>query len=140
MRDLPFDAAPVGFATSRWTSGQWRIYTKIGDAGGFIRAAERYDSRREIVRDLLLQNLLPLALGMPVLALPDAMGGAQGICSRSPTRRTRIDMRSPEETGPLDAHDAPEEIAPLIGAINGLLQRLRRVLDNERAVHIERGA
>ena len=32
----------------------------------------------------------------------------------------------------MDGHDAPQEIEPLIGALNGLLQRLRRVLEDER--------
>ena len=69
LRDLAFSAAPIGFADTYIEKRRWRVYTKIGDDGGFFRAAERYDSRREIVRDLLLQNTLPLVLGLPVLAL-----------------------------------------------------------------------
>jgi len=131
LRELPFDAAPVGFADITIGKRKWRIYTKIGETRGFIRAAERYDSRREIVRDLLLQNLLPLALGLPILAFLTRWAVRRGLQPLSDTT-TRIDMRSPEETTPLNAHDAPDEIAPLIGAINGLLLRLRRLLDNER--------
>jgi two-component system sensor histidine kinase QseC len=131
LRDLPFAAAPVGFADITIEKRKWRVYTKIGDDHGFIRAAERYDSRREIVRDLLLQNLLPLALGLPILAFLTRWAVRKGLQPLSETT-TRIDMRSPEETGPLDVHDAPEEIAPLVGAINGLLLRLHRLLDNER--------
>ena len=131
MRNLAFDAAPVGFADATIDKKKWRVYTKIGDVGGFIRAAERYDSRREIVRDLLLQNLLPLVLGLPVLALLMRWAVAKGLQPLSDTTK-RIDARMPDETAPLDAHDAPDEIVPLVGAVNGLLQRLGRVLDKER--------
>jgi two-component system sensor histidine kinase QseC len=70
-------------------------------------------------------------LGLPVLALLTRWAVRKGLEPLSETTQ-RIDSRAPGETGPLDAHDAPEEVAPLVGAINGLLQRLGRVLDNER--------
>jgi len=131
LRDLAFNAAPVGFADVINAKRQWRVYTKIGDNGGFIRAAERYDSRREIVRDLALQNTLPLVLGLPVLAILMGLAIRKGLMPLA-NMTERIENRTPDDTGPLDAHDAPDEIAPLIGALNGLLQRVRRVLDNER--------
>ncbi|MET0232047.1 MAG: ATP-binding protein [Rhodanobacteraceae bacterium] len=131
LKHLAFDAAPVGFADVSIDKRRWRVYTKIGDTGGFIRAAERYDSRREIVRDLLLQNLLPLVLGLPVLALLTRWAVRKGLKPLSDTT-TRIDARAVDDTAPLDVHDAPDEVAPLVGALNGLLQRLARVLDKER--------
>lgn len=131
LRDLTFSAAPIGFADVMNEKRKWRVYTKVGDKGGFIRAAERYDSRREIVRDLLLQNTLPLVIGLPVLALLMKWAVKKGLQPLSATAE-RIDTRSPDDPEPLDAHDAPEEIAPLVGAINGLMERLHRLLDNER--------
>jgi len=131
LTHLAFDAAPVGFADVPIDKREWRVYTKIGETGGFFRAAERYDSRREIVRDLLLQNLLPLVLGLPVLALLTRWAVRKGLQPLSDTTK-RIDARAIDDTAPLDVHDAPDEIAPLVGALNGLLQRLARVLDKER--------
>jgi two-component system sensor histidine kinase QseC len=131
LRDLSFDAAPVGFADIRKDRRRWRIYTKIAERGGFIRAGERYDSRREIVRDLLLQNVLPLLLGFPVLAFMVGWAVRRGLQPLAQTA-AHLEGRSPEDIGPMDGHDAPQEIEPLIGALNGLLQRLRRVLEDER--------
>jgi two-component system, OmpR family, sensor histidine kinase QseC len=131
LRGLSFDAAPIGFADITKDKRRWRVYTKIAERGGFIRAAERYDSRSEIVRDLLLQNTLPLLIGLPVLALLVGWAVRRGL---QPLARTaaRLEGRGPEDIGPMNGHDAPREIEPLIGALNGLLQRLRRVLDDER--------
>jgi two-component system, OmpR family, sensor histidine kinase QseC len=131
LRGLSFDAAPVGFADITKDKRRWRVYTKIAERGGFIRAAERYDSRREIVRDLLLQNTLPLLLGLPVLAFLVGWAVRRGLQPLAQTA-ARLEGRGPEDIGPMDGHDAPQEIEPLIGALNGLLQRLRRVLEDER--------
>jgi two-component system sensor histidine kinase QseC len=131
LRTLSFDAAPVGFADITKDKRKWRVYTKIAESGGFIRAAERYDSRREIVRDLLLQNTLPLLLGFPVMALLVGWAVRRGLQPLAQTA-AQLEGRGPEDIGPMDGHDAPQEIEPLIGALNGLLQRLRRVLEDER--------
>jgi two-component system sensor histidine kinase QseC len=131
LRDLPFGAAPIGFADIQKDKRRWRVYTKILEDGGFIRAAERYDSRREIVRDLLLQNTLPLLIGLPLLALLVGLAVRRGL---QPLVRTtaQLDERSPDDIGPMDGRHAPREVEPLIRALNGLLRRLRRVLDDER--------
>jgi two-component system sensor histidine kinase QseC len=131
LRSLAFTAAPIGFADAYIEKRRWRIYTKIGDTGGFFRAAERYDSRREIIRDLLLQNVLPLLIGLPLLALLMGWAIRKGLAPLSRTAQS-IEQRSPHQAGPIDGHDAPEEIWPLVGALNGLLNRLGHALDNER--------
>ncbi|HVV95752.1 MAG TPA: ATP-binding protein [Rhodanobacteraceae bacterium] len=131
LRDLAFSAAPIGFADTYIEKRRWRVYTKIGDAGGFIRAAERYDSRREIIRDLLLQDVLPILIGLPLLALLMGWAIRKGLQPLA-TTALRIEQRSPHQVGPIDGHDAPDEIAPLIRALNGLLHRLGETLDNER--------
>jgi two-component system sensor histidine kinase QseC len=131
LRSLSFDAAPVGFADIIKDKRRWRVYTKIEQSGGFIRAAERYDSRREIVRDLLLQNTLPLLIGLPILALMVGWAVRRGLQPLAQTT-AQLEGRSPEDIGPMDGHHAPREVEPLIRALNGLLQRLRRVLDDER--------
>ncbi|HKE46606.1 MAG TPA: ATP-binding protein [Rhodanobacteraceae bacterium] len=131
MRNLAFDAAPVGFADVVKDRRRWRVYTKIGDDGGFVRTAERYDSRREIARDLLLQNMMPLVIGLPLLVFLASWSVRRGLRPLADTAR-RIEDRAPDNTDPLDAHDAPDEIVPLVRALNGLLQRLKRVLESER--------
>lgn len=131
LRNLAFTSTPIGFADTYIDKRRWRIYTKIGDAGGFIRAAERYDSRREIIRDLLLQNVLPLLIGLPILGLLMSWAIRKGLQPLSKTA-SRIERRSVRETEPIDGHDAPSEIWPLVGALNGLLRRLGDALDNER--------
>ena len=131
LRRLAFEASPIGFADAYIGKRRWRIYTRIGDAGGFIRAAERYDSRREIIRDLVLQNLLPLVVGLPLLFVLMGWSIRKGLQPLA-AMASRIERRSPDDTEAIDGHDAPDEIAPLIRALNGMLYRLARTLENER--------
>jgi len=131
VRDLAFDAAPSGFTDLRIDGKRWRIFTLAMPARGVVRTAERYDSRRDIARALLLQNVAPLLIGLPLLALLVAWAVRRGL---APLARIagRLDERAPDATDAVDTHDAPREVEPLMAALNGLLQRMRGMFDNER--------
>ncbi|GAA0724023.1 ATP-binding protein [Dokdonella soli] len=131
LRSLAFDAAPPGFADIRKDGKRWRVFTLATRNNGFVRAAERYDSRREIARDLLLQNSAPLLLGLPLLAVLVGWAVRRGL-KPIVTIAQRLEARAPDAIGPVSTRDAPKEIEPLLGALNGLLRRLRAVLENER--------
>lgn len=130
LRDLAFDAAPPGFADIRHDGRRWRVFTLAG-RHGYVRAGERYDSRRDIARALLIQNLVPLLLGLPLLALLVSWAVRRGLRPLAQVTR-RLQARAPDAVGAIDAHGAPKEIEPLLDALNGLLRRLRAMLDNER--------
>lgn len=131
LANLPFDAAPVGFADAIKDRRRWRVYTKAADRGGFVRTAERYDSRREMIRGLVLQSVLPLVIGLPLLALLVGWAIRRGLAPLSGVADS-LRHRPPTAMDPVDAHDAPDEVVPLVGALNGWLQRLRDVLERER--------
>jgi two-component system sensor histidine kinase QseC len=130
LRNLRFDAAPAGFADIRKEGKRWRVFTLTGRSG-FVRAAERYDSRREIARDLLLQNAAPMLIGLPLLAFLVSWAVRRGLRPLTDITR-RLESRRPDAVGPLSTQGAPKEIEPLLGALNGLLDRLRATLDGER--------
>jgi two-component system sensor histidine kinase QseC len=131
LRDLGFDAAAPGFVDVKIARRRWRVFTLIGRDGAFVRAAERYDSRREIARQVLWQNAAPLLLGLPLLGLMVGWAVRRGLRPLADVAR-RLEARSPDATAPIGAQDAPLEIEPLVRALNGLLQRLRGMLDSER--------
>lgn len=131
LRDFPFDAAAPGFADVKIAHRRWRVFTLIGRDGAYVRAAERYDSRREIARQVLWQNAAPLLLGLPLLGLLVGWAVRRGLRPLADVAQ-RLDARSPDATAPIGAQDAPLEIEPLVRALNGLLQRLRGMLDSER--------
>ena len=131
LGDLAYAAAAPGFADIRIGGERWRIFTLDTPDHGRVRAAERTDSRREIAHDLLLQNAAPLLLGLPLLAVLAGWAVRRGLRPIA-TVAARLEARAPGALGAVDMHDAPREIEPLLGALNGLLRRLRAVLDQER--------
>ncbi|HET8898349.1 MAG TPA: sensor histidine kinase N-terminal domain-containing protein, partial [Rhodanobacteraceae bacterium] len=63
-------ASQRGFHEIRIGRYRWRTYTLSDPASGIvIRTGERYDSRRDILRALLLDHSLPLLFGLPLIAL-----------------------------------------------------------------------
>ncbi len=121
-----------GFDWAIVNGQRWRAYATWNATHTLqIQIVQSSDSRRMLVRQTLLQLLATsLALLVAALAL------AAWIVSRtvSPLRRMAqtVAQRSPENLGPVDDSDAPEEVRPLSAAFNLLLERMREALAAER--------
>ncbi len=131
LRDVAFDAAPIGFADLAIGAHRWRVFTLANDDHSQVRVGERYDSRREISHALAIEAVVPVAIGLPLLAL--LVGWAVRLGLR-PLRvlADRLVERRPDNTRTLAIEDAPSEMEPVIAALNGLLGRVRGLLQHER--------
>jgi two-component system sensor histidine kinase QseC len=131
LADVPLDAAPAGFADIPIGGRHWRVFTLLADNKSWVRVGERYDSRREIARALAVEAIAPLLIGLPLLALIVAWAVQRGL---APLRALaeRLADRRPDKTDPLGMADLPSEIEPVVASLNGLLGRLRVLLQHER--------
>lgn len=111
---------------------RWRVYNLRDKSGTVVvRAGERYDSRNDITHALWLQNSLPLLIGLPLLALLIGWAVRRGL--RPLEKLTRLlAAREPGSRQPLELHDAPKELQPVVGALNSQLGRLEDALERER--------
>lgn len=122
----------AGFADRHVQGALWRVFNLHHPQQELsIQVGESYDVRNELVEEISEQVLLPLLAALPLLALlfwPLVNGALK------PLRRLTGEMeaRTPQDLHPVEANDAPEEIRPLVHALNGLLTRLERALTNER--------
>ncbi|MDB6042884.1 MAG: two-component sensor histidine kinase [Gammaproteobacteria bacterium] len=125
------DITTIGFSSVTTSEGRWRVYgtqalTKV------IQVAQPMHVREQQAVDLALKTLRPFALLLPVLAFLIwlAVGG-----SLEPLRRltTLIKSRRVDALDPLPDERLPDEVRPLVGALNDLLGRLGAALDRERA-------
>lgn len=128
---VALDAAPAGFADIAIDGRHWRVFTLLAPDKTWIRVGERYDSRREIARALAVEAIAPLLVGVPLLMVLVGWAVQRGLL---PLRHLaeRIGERRPEKTDPLGIVDAPAELEPVVAALNGLLGRLRGLLEHER--------
>ncbi len=131
LHDVPLDAAPVGFSDIDIAGHRWRVFTLLGADRGWVRVAERYDSRREIGRALALENAAPLVIGVPLLALLAGVAVRRGL---RPLRdlAERLSARPLDETGPIGFAGIPREVEPVVASLNVMLRRLRTLLQHER--------
>ncbi|MBL8446458.1 MAG: two-component sensor histidine kinase [Zoogloeaceae bacterium] len=123
--------AQLGYATVDTPDARWRVFS-VASPGRVIQVAQPLAVRSRLAAQAALRTLLPLLAMLPV------MGGLiwylVGRGLRPLARLTRaVKVRQPDALEPLPADKIPEEVAPLVAALNGLLARLEQALATQRA-------
>lgn len=95
-----------------------------GGAPALVQIAETTHKRDQLIREVLLADLLPSILIAVATIVLIWFGVARGL---APLNRLRqeIAARSHRDLRPVPEHLSPEETRPLIDAINDMLGRLR---------------
>lgn len=127
---MPVDA--VGFGWTRVQGERWRTYAVWNTRHTVgVQIAEPLTRRRELSTWTYV-HLIVLA----ILLLPVSLVGIGWILNRSfaPLRRSAsaVARRSADDLDPIGLDDAPEEVTPLLAALDRLLGRVREVLQRER--------
>ena len=121
----------LGFATVTTSEGRWRVFG-VQALTRVIQVAQPMSVRQQRAVGLALRTLRPFALLLPVLALliwlavGHALEPLQRLTALVKARRVNALDALPETA-------LPEEVQPLVTALNDLLARLRAALERERA-------
>jgi two-component system sensor histidine kinase QseC len=120
--------------TSRVIDGnRWRIYAASNQNLKItVQVGERYERRMQLIDNITLRLLTSLLIALPLLALLIWVGVGRSL---RPLNRLagEVDTRRADSLEPIGtAQPVPEETRPLVNALNALLDRVRRALDNER--------
>jgi two-component system, OmpR family, sensor histidine kinase QseC len=122
-----------GFETLTLADGKsWRVFAAPGrDRDVQIYVAERVDSRDEILRAVLRGFLPPLTLALPLLLIGLWWNVRSGL---QPLQRLRqvLLKRDTQTLDPVSLPETPQEVQPLLDALNDLLQRLAQRMQTER--------
>lgn len=128
--EAPFAPAAAGFSTQSIGPDQWRVFSlRSGDV--WIQAAERDDVRGELAEKLAYAAVAPLIAGIPLLLLLFSLLIRYGLAPLAALAR-QVAARQPGSVAPLGLARTPADVAPLIDALNGLLDRVRDALERER--------
>jgi two-component system, OmpR family, sensor kinase len=129
-RVLPQNAQ-LGFTTVATENGPWRVFSTLAQ-GQVVQIAQPMNARRELAASMALRTIMPLLAVLPFLAILIWFTIARGL---EPLDRVAaaVARRSPALLEPLPERDLPREVQPLVGALNGLLLRLRHTLEAQRA-------
>ena len=129
---LPRRADATGFVDMTLGGEPWRVYYLQSPNGDWLVAAgQRGDERDELVRDLVAGQLVPWLLVLPVLLL--AMAWAVRRALRPVHVLTgELQGRGADDLRPVPVTQAPQELQPMLQAMNGLFTRIESTLERER--------
>jgi two-component system OmpR family sensor kinase len=121
----------LGFSTAAGPTGVWRIYTTlVGEQ--VVQVGQPLHVREELAISATRRTLAPLVLLLPLLALLvwKIVGRALQPLDRLAGAAA---SRTPAALEPFDERTVPEEVVPLVRALNGLLERLGSAMAAQRA-------
>lgn len=90
---------------------------------GLVQVAETLEKRSELATEIIKGVILPQFVILPLAVLLVWLALSRGMEPLNDLQR-RIRRRESHDLSPIDEHDVPEEISPLVSAFNDLLSRL----------------
>jgi two-component system OmpR family sensor kinase len=126
---MPADPAP-GFHTFEGSESM-RAYVRALPSGGKLVVAQDTSIRDELALNSALRTLVPLFFLLPLLVWLTLRVVARHL---APVRKLAhdLDQESPDRLEPLPVAGLPDEIASFIHAINRLLERVSRLMGEQR--------
>ncbi len=123
--------ALLGLAEINVAGQLWRTYSVV-TPDRIIQVAQPVQIRQRLAAAAALRTVLPLAWLAPLLAV---LGWWLSALTVAPLRTVaaQVGQRDAQSLAPLPSAGLPDEVAPLVSALNGLLQRLGASLEQQRA-------
>ncbi|TXT20045.1 MAG: two-component system OmpR family sensor histidine kinase QseC, partial [bacterium] len=123
----------LGYSERVDARGQRWLYYSQWDAQRQLRVevGENHAVREELSRHIAMRLLAPAVLGLPLLGLWVWFAIGRGIAPIAAVT-DQVSRRAPERLDALAPERAPEEIRPLLEALNALFARVEHTLDHER--------
>lgn len=129
----PLAPLEPGFHLSHLAGRDWRVYAarprQASDV--IVLIGELGYSRDEILQAVLRSSLLPLLVALPLLGLSVWWAVRIGLVPLDRLGR-ELAARDPAELTPVRLDEAPDELLPLIHALNELFGRTHALLSSER--------
>ena len=123
--------APVGLSLSNIDGTDWYVYT-LARAEGKVQAAQRASDRQALTQSTALRLIAPTLLILAGMAALLVWALRRGLAPLSVAAH-EVRARSVETLHPLAEDAYPQELHPLIQALNLLMQRLGAALQVQRA-------
>ncbi len=122
---------PDGLQVATWKKQPVRVLLRTRSDGSRFAVAQPTTVRDETARDVAFRTLLPIAALIPCLMLVTALVIAHSL---RPIVQLAgdLDSRRADDMTPLPLKSTPSELHPFITSINGLLARMRLLMDQHR--------
>lgn len=102
-----------------------------GGAQPVVQVAETLNKRSQLATEIIKGVIVPQFVILPLAVALIWFALSRGIAPLDDLQR-RIRSRESHDLSPIDEREAPEEVAPLVTAINDLLARLDRSISTQK--------
>jgi two-component system OmpR family sensor kinase len=123
-------AVQLGFSEIDTAEGEWRVFA-IQQRGLTIQVAQPLAVRGRLALAAAWRTLIPFLVALPLMGFLIWRLVGRELRFLESTAQA-VARRTPESLEPIAAAAVPEEILPLVAALNGLLGRLGHALSRER--------
>ncbi len=123
-------AVQLGFSEVNGDEGRWRVFA-IQQRGLTIQVAQPLAVRRHLALAAAWRTLVPFLVALPLIGLLIWRLVGRELRFLESTAQA-VARRTPEALEPIAGEAIPDEIRPLVFALNGLLARLGSALARER--------
>ena len=121
-----------GFSERQIGGETWRVYSLVDRTRGMrVTVGDNVSVRQRLVGGVMTGLLIPFAAALAVLSVLIWAAVGRGLAPLAGVTR-KLRQREPGELSPLAVAKLGPELSPVIEALNGLLQRLSRLRENER--------
>ena len=120
----------LGFDDVGGDDGAYRTFA-IQQRGLTIQVSQPRSVRNELAFNAAWRTLLPFLVALPLMGLLiwRLVGHEMRVLQ---TTAQAVARRGPESLQPIESHSVPDEVRPLVDALNGLLGRLEAALSHQR--------
>ena len=129
---FPISNVKTGYSVTLLGGQPWRVLTRWDTREAFmIQVAEPMSGRESLAQHITFKLLLPIFVVLPVLLLLLWLGIGAGLRPLQ-TLKKEITQRTPNHLNAVAMAGVPEEVSPLVEALNDLFVRLELAFNSER--------
>jgi two-component system OmpR family sensor kinase len=122
--------AQLGFETVATSEGAWRVFS-LQQRELVFQVAQPMRVREKFAAAAALRTIAPVLLLLPALGLLIWLTIGRGLRPLESVAAA-VQARTPAALAPLALRDLPQEVRPLVEALNDLLRRLAAALEAQR--------
>ena len=129
---FPISTKEYGYSDVDVMGHTWRVFSLPDDNSPMIvKVGEQYEIREELIQNIAMRTLLPLAFALPFLGILTWFGVGRAL---QPLERlaNQVQNRAPSYLEPMEDDGVPTEAKPLVDSLNNLFHRLQMAFEGER--------
>lgn len=130
--ESPISTFTAGFNHTNFDGYRWRTVAYLEPGNNYwVLVAERKDLRFALAENVILESIMPILIGLPIVGLLIWLIVSHGL---KPLRRLAQEManKQPSDLSPLSIQAPQQELKQIVASSNGLLERLETSLLREK--------